>query len=44
MLQDTVYESDFNQIFTKALLAHVEFHKVIKLIKCDKIYEMFRKD
>ena len=33
----------FYQIFTKCLLVPVEFHKVIKLIENDKIYQIFVK-
>ena len=33
----------FFQILTKYSLVHVEFHKVIKLIKKNKLYEIFRK-
>ena len=38
-----IYKPDFYQIFTKGSLVHVELHKVIKLIKYNKIYKIFRK-
>ena len=39
-----IYKSDFYQIFTKGSSVHVGLHKVGKLIKYNKTYEIFRKN
>ena len=38
-----VYQKYVDVFFTRCLLVHVDFHKIIKLIKNYKIYEIFVK-